>query len=41
MNVTLDEALAHLYAGKIKTAPAIVALLWLQLNRTHLQEKWL
>lgn len=40
MNVTSDEAFAKLAAGQIKTAPAVIALLWLQLNRKKLQKDW-
>ncbi len=40
MNVTTDEALTKLRSGKIKNAPTIIALLWLQLNRERLQEIW-
>jgi ADP-ribose pyrophosphatase len=41
INIPLHEALAMLYAGRIKTAPALIALLWLQGQRQALQEKWL
>ena|SRR3990167_10376042 len=36
----LDEAIELLREGKIKTAPVIVALQWLQLNREWLQQLW-
>jgi len=41
LNVTADEALRMLRANEIKTSPAIVALLWLELNRGKIREKWL
>jgi ADP-ribose pyrophosphatase len=40
MNLTADEAFTQLALGKIKTAPAIIALLWLQLYRKVLQKEW-
>ena len=40
INISADEAFTHLYTGYIKTAPAIIALLWLQLHRRQLQEIW-
>jgi ADP-ribose pyrophosphatase len=39
-NVTLDEALDKLYQGEIKTSPAIIALLWLQLNKNKIDQLW-
>lgn len=39
-NLTFDQALAKLQAGEIKTSPAIIGLLWLQINREMLREKW-
>jgi len=36
----LDEAIELLREGKIKTAPAIIALQWLQLNREWLRQLW-
>jgi len=41
INLTADEAFAELYAGHIKTAPALTALMWLQIHRKQLQEVWL
>lgn len=41
INLSTDEALAKLYAGEIKTVPALIALLWLQTHRKELQDKWL
>lgn len=38
--LSFDEALDWLRAGKIKTAPAIIALQWLQLNREWLRQLW-
>jgi len=35
-----DEAFKQLQQGKIKTAPAIIALQWLQLNREWLRQLW-
>jgi ADP-ribose pyrophosphatase len=40
-NLSADEAFAKLYAGQIKTVPALIALLWLQLHRKQLQKVWL
>ncbi|OAI48983.1 ADP-ribose pyrophosphatase [Gammaproteobacteria bacterium SCGC AG-212-F23] len=40
LNVTSEEAFALLDNGKIKTAPAIVALQWLRMNKEMLQKKW-
>lgn len=36
-----DESFEWLRQGKIKTAPAIVALQWLQMNRDFLRDLWL
>jgi ADP-ribose pyrophosphatase len=36
-----DEAFELLRQGKIKTAPALVALQWLQINRNFLRDFWL
>ena len=38
--VPTEEAIAMLRYGQIKTAPAIVALQWLQLNREWLRSLW-
>ena len=38
--LTVDEACEWLRQGKIKTAPAIIALQWLQLNREWLKKLW-
>lgn len=40
LNMPAEEAFDHLYKGNIKTAPAIVTLLWLQLHRSRLQAVW-
>ncbi len=40
INLSTDEALEKLYAGHIKTVPALIALLWLQTHREELQEVW-
>src|SRR3990167_6071927 len=39
-SLPLDEALAMFQEGKIKTAPVIISLLWLQLNREWLKQLW-
>lgn len=39
-SVTLDDAIVLLQEGKIQTAPAIIALQWLQLNREWLRQLW-
>jgi len=39
-NVTYDQAILKLNNGEIKTTPAIIALLWLQLNRDKLRTAW-
>lgn len=36
----LDEAIELMREGKIQTAPAIIALQWLQLNREWLRQLW-
>lgn len=36
----VDEAFRIMQEGKIKTSPAIIALLWLQLNREWLKQLW-
>lgn len=41
LNLSVDEALLLLQTGKIKTSPAIITLLWLQLHRVELQKSWL
>lgn len=41
LNLSVDEALQLLQTGKIKTAPAIITLLWLQLHRLELQKSWI
>ncbi len=41
LNLLTDEALEKMYSGTIKTVPALVALLWLQVHRKKLQEIWL
>jgi len=38
--LSTDEALMLLQEGKIKTAPAIISLQWLQLNREWLKQLW-
>ncbi len=40
INLSAEEAFAKLYSGHIKTAPAIVALMWLQIHRKQLQGMW-
>ncbi|MCD6039786.1 MAG: nudF [Gammaproteobacteria bacterium] len=40
LNLPAEEAFAKLYSGQIKTVPAIVALMWLQIHRKELQAKW-
>ncbi len=40
VTLPLDEALILLQEGKIKTAPAIISLQWLQLNREWLRQLW-
>jgi ADP-ribose pyrophosphatase len=36
----LDDALDWLATGKIRTAPAIMALQWLALHRDELRDRW-
>ncbi len=38
--VSYDEALRLLDEGKIISAPAVIALQWLQLNKVVIQQKW-
>ena len=38
--VSSDEAFKMVQEGKIKTAPAIISLQWLQLNREWLRQLW-
>lgn len=38
--LSTDEAFIMLQEGKIKTSPAIISLLWLQLNREWLKQLW-
>jgi ADP-ribose pyrophosphatase len=40
INVTFDQAIAKLARGEIKTSPAIISLLWLQVNRDKLRQLW-
>lgn len=40
INISTDEAVDKFYTGQIKTSPAIIALLWLQIHRRELQEVW-
>lgn len=35
-----DEAIKMMQEGKIRTSPAIISLLWLQLNREWLRQLW-
>ena len=39
-NLPVEEAFARVRNNEIKTAPAIIALQWLELNRQWLREKW-
>lgn len=41
LTLPADEAFEWLRQGKIKTAPALVALQWLQINRNFLRDFWL
>lgn len=41
INLSAEEAFVELNKGRIKTAPALVALMWLRLHRKQLQESWL
>lgn len=38
--ISADEAFQKVRQGEIKTAPAIIALQWLQINRQRIQEEW-
>jgi len=38
--LSTDDALAMLKANKIKTSPAIISLLWLELNKEWLKKQW-
>lgn len=40
ISLSLDEAYKMVQEGKIKTSPAIISLLWLQLNREWLKQLW-
>lgn len=40
INLPAEEAFAKLHAGEIKTSPAIISLLWLELNRDRLRQDW-
>lgn len=40
LNVPADDAFAMVYAGEIRTPPALMALFWLQYHRIRLQEIW-
>lgn len=40
LNLSAEEAFLKLSKGEIQTAPAIVALLWLQLNKDALKQEW-
>lgn len=40
-SLAADEAFELLRQGKFKTAPAIIALQWLQINRNFLRDLWL
>jgi ADP-ribose pyrophosphatase len=40
INLSTEEAFAELYTGRIKTVPALIALLWLQTHKKELQENW-
>jgi len=39
-SLPVEDALVMLQEGKIKTAPLIISLLWLQLNREWLKKLW-
>lgn len=41
INIPAEEAFDHLYKGHIKTGPAIITLLWLQVHRRRIQEVWI
>ncbi|NOX27826.1 MAG: NUDIX domain-containing protein [Gammaproteobacteria bacterium] len=38
--VSCNEAMAALASGKVCSAPAVIALQWLQLNKQNLQDRW-
>lgn len=40
LNISREEALLKLHTNKIKNAPAIISLQWLEINREQLQKKW-
>jgi ADP-ribose pyrophosphatase len=40
MSIPADEAFTLVQDGTIKTSPAIISLLWLQLNREWLRQLW-
>jgi ADP-ribose pyrophosphatase len=40
INLSAEEAFAKRDAGDIKTAPALTALMWLQIHREHLQKSF-
>ncbi len=39
-NLSYEQAIKKLAAGEIQTTPAIISLLWLQLNREKLRNLW-
>lgn len=40
LNLSAEEAFALIPEGHIKNAPAMIALMWLQMNRERLQKQW-
>lgn len=40
LNLSTGEAFAKLQSGQIKTPPAIISLLWLQIHRERLKATW-
>lgn len=40
LNLSLEEALAKLYTGQVKTSHTLIALLWLQIHSLQMQEQW-
>ncbi len=40
INLPATEAFAKVRTGEIKTAPAIISLLWLEINREKLRRSW-
>lgn len=40
LNLSTDEGIAKMYAGEIKTSPALLALAWLQVHKKQLQTLW-